>query len=177
MPTRWRIARRNGCSRRRHGRAGWRSLSGGATPRRLYEELALLPYRDAFPWSRTHWFWGDERFVPPDDAMSNYRMVHEALLSQAPIAADHIHAVPTVGMTPEAAASAYERYPPLESTRHAAFLVAGAEKRAAVAALRRCDMRLPATRFHPAGTLHVFTDVAAAGQARAAGETAAATRR
>ena len=49
-------------------------------------------------------------------------------------------------------------YPPLEGTRHAAFSGAGAERRAVVAALRRGDMRLPATRFRPAGTLHVFTD-------------------
>src|ERR1700732_1890252 len=37
------------------------ALSGGSTPRRLYEHLAGPPYRDLFPWSRTHWFWGDER--------------------------------------------------------------------------------------------------------------------
>ena len=59
------------------------ALSGGSTPRRLYERLASPPYRDGFPWSRTHWFWGDERFVPHDDAQSNYRMVKEALLSRA----------------------------------------------------------------------------------------------
>jgi 6-phosphogluconolactonase len=51
------------------------ALSGGSTPRRLYEHLAEPRYRDLFPLSRTHWFWGDERFVPPDDALSNYRMV------------------------------------------------------------------------------------------------------
>ena len=41
-------------------------LSGGTTPQRLYERLAEPPYRNTFPWSRTHWFWGDERFVPHD---------------------------------------------------------------------------------------------------------------
>ena len=41
------------------------ALSGGSTPRQLYQHLAEPPYRDKFPWSRTHWFWGDERFVPP----------------------------------------------------------------------------------------------------------------
>ena len=61
------------------------------------------------PWSRTHWFWGDERFVPHDDALSNYRMVREALLSRAPIPASNIHPIPTEGVSPEAAASAYER--------------------------------------------------------------------
>jgi 6-phosphogluconolactonase len=85
------------------------ALSGGSTPRRLYELLAGPPYRDGFPWSRTHWFWGDERFVPHDDPLSNYRMVRDALLSRAPIPTANIHPVPTEGLSPEAAASAYER--------------------------------------------------------------------
>jgi 6-phosphogluconolactonase len=85
------------------------ALSGGATPRRLYEVLAEPPYRDAFPWPRVHLFWGDERFVPHDDSLSNYRMVREALLSRTPIPDANIHAVPTEGLTPDAAAAAYER--------------------------------------------------------------------
>ncbi len=85
------------------------ALSGGSTPRLLYEHLAGLSCRATFPWSRTHWFWGDERFVPHDDALSNYRMVREALLSRAPIPATNIHPIPTEGVNPEAAASAYER--------------------------------------------------------------------
>jgi 6-phosphogluconolactonase len=85
------------------------ALSGGSTPRQLYELLARPPYRDRFPWSRTHWFWGDERFVPRDDSQSNYRMVREALLSRAPIPAGNIHPIPTEGVSPDAAASAYER--------------------------------------------------------------------
>jgi 6-phosphogluconolactonase len=85
------------------------ALSGGATPQRLYQLLAGSPYREAFPWPRTHWFWGDERFVPHDNALSNYRMVQEALLSRAPIPAINIHAIPTEGISPETAATAYER--------------------------------------------------------------------
>jgi 6-phosphogluconolactonase len=85
------------------------ALSGGLTPQRLYERLAGPPYRDAFPWFRTHWFWGDERFVPHGDAQSNYRMVREALLSRAPIPAINIHPIPTEGVSPKAAAFAYER--------------------------------------------------------------------
>ena len=82
-------------------------LSGGSTPRQLYEHLAEPPYRNTFPWSRTHWFWGDERFVPHDDPLSNYRMVREALLSRAPISQANIHSIPTEGINPEAAASTY----------------------------------------------------------------------
>ncbi len=85
------------------------ALSGGGTPRRLYELLAGPPYRDVFPWQRTHLFWGDERFVPRDDESSNYRMVRDAMLSRAPIPATNIHPVPIEGLTPEAAASDYER--------------------------------------------------------------------
>jgi 6-phosphogluconolactonase len=85
------------------------ALSGGSTPRPVYEHLAGPQYRDTFPWSRTHWFWGDERFVPHDDARSNFRMVREALLSRAPIPGANVHPIPAEGVTPEAAAAAYER--------------------------------------------------------------------
>src|ERR1700687_5848952 len=84
-------------------------LSGGSTPQLFYEHLAEPPYRGRFPWARTHWFWGDERFVPRNDALSNYRMVREALLSRAPIPATNVHPIPTEGLSPDAAASAYER--------------------------------------------------------------------
>lgn len=85
------------------------ALSGGSTPRRLYQLLATPPRLEAFPWAQVHWFWGDERFVPPDDPASNYRMTRETMLSRAPVPADHIHPMPTVGLSPEAAAAAYER--------------------------------------------------------------------
>lgn len=84
-------------------------LSGGSTPRKLYERLAEAPYRDRFPWSRTHFFWGDERFVPHGDPLSNYRMANNALLSLVPIPAANIHPIPTEGLTPEEAARRYEQ--------------------------------------------------------------------
>lgn len=84
-------------------------LSGGATPRRLYELLAAPRCRGAFPWSRTHWFWGDERFVPHHDPESNYRMVRNAMLARAPIPDANIHPVPTAGIAPATAAAGYER--------------------------------------------------------------------
>jgi 6-phosphogluconolactonase len=85
------------------------ALSGGSTPQRLYRHLAEPVYRHAFPWERTHWFWGDERFVPHDDARSNAHMVREALLAYVPVSAANIHAIPTEGLSVEAAAAAYER--------------------------------------------------------------------
>jgi 6-phosphogluconolactonase len=83
-------------------------LSGGSTPQGLYRRLAEPPYRDAFPWSRVHFFWGDERFVPHDDVRSNYRMVREALLAHVPVPTGNVHRILTEGIGPEAAASAYE---------------------------------------------------------------------
>ena len=85
------------------------ALSGGATPQRLYELLAEPPRRDRMPWERIHWFWGDERFVPPDHPDSNYRMAREAMLSRVAIPPGNIHPVPTVGLDPKEAARAYER--------------------------------------------------------------------
>ncbi len=85
------------------------ALSGGSTPRHLYQLLAASPYREAFPWARTHWFWGDERFVPPDNPDSNYRMVREAMLSHVPAPPENIHPIPTENLTPAASAAAYER--------------------------------------------------------------------
>jgi 6-phosphogluconolactonase len=84
------------------------SLAGGSTPRRLYERLASPEIASRFPWNRVHWFWGDERFVPHDHPDSNYRMVHEALLSRVPVPDENIHAVPTEGISPQNAAAAYE---------------------------------------------------------------------
>ncbi len=84
------------------------SLSGGSTPRRLYERLAAPEIASRFPWSRVHWFWGDERFVPHDHPDSNFRMAREAFLSRVPVPPENIHAVPTEGLSPQDAAAAYE---------------------------------------------------------------------
>jgi 6-phosphogluconolactonase len=84
------------------------ALSGGSTPRGTYEELVSTRMINCFPWSNVHWYWGDERFVPPDDRESNYRMAREAMLAAAPIPPANIHPIPTVGLSPEEAALRYE---------------------------------------------------------------------
>jgi 6-phosphogluconolactonase len=84
------------------------ALSGGSTPRRLYEILAAPPYHDRFPWARTHLFWGDERFVPITDEKSNFRMTREALLDHITIPPENIHPVPHDGDAAQSA-SLYQR--------------------------------------------------------------------
>lgn len=80
------------------------ALSGGNTPRRTYELLATR-HRDAIDWARTDIVFGDERFVPPDDSRSNYRMAREALLARVPIPAERVHQVPIVARVYNSAAS------------------------------------------------------------------------
>ena len=72
-------------------------LSGGSTPKALYEVLASGEFRDRFPWDRTHLFFGDERFVPRDHPDSNYRMAREAMLAHVPIPDAQVHAWQTDG--------------------------------------------------------------------------------
>jgi 6-phosphogluconolactonase len=83
-------------------------LSGGSTPRRLYEVLAEPAVAPRFPWDRAHWFWGDERFVPHDHPESNYRMARDALFSRVAVPEENIHPIPTEGLSPQQAAAEYE---------------------------------------------------------------------
>ncbi len=61
------------------------ALAGGRTPTRTYELLGSPPLRDRVDWRRVHFFWGDERCVPPEDPRSNYRLVRLALLEKVPL--------------------------------------------------------------------------------------------
>jgi 6-phosphogluconolactonase len=84
-------------------------LSGGSTPRLLYEALAAPPLLERFPWSRTQFVFGDERFVPMDDPANNARMVTLAMFSRAPVPPQNVHPIPTFGVTAAQAAAQYER--------------------------------------------------------------------
>lgn len=98
-------------ARERLGESGWFTLvlSGGATPRLLYECLAAPPYREIMPWSSTHIFWGDERCVPPDHPKSNYRLAYRSMISRVPIREENVHRIPAEKGSPEEAAASYEK--------------------------------------------------------------------
>ena len=83
------------------------ALSGGSTPKRLFQLLAAMG-PDALPWDHIELWWGDERAVPPDHADSNYRMAREALIEPLGLSADHIHRFRAELADHDAAAVSYE---------------------------------------------------------------------
>jgi 6-phosphogluconolactonase len=205
-------------------------LSGGSTPKRLYQLLADAPFREIMPWDRVHWFWGDERFVSWDSPDSNYAMARDALLGHVPVPPENVHGIEHKGSLADAA-RVYEQvlksyagrdsldpahpvfdimlmglgpdghtaslfpgkpalgvrdrwvvdvpepglnpkvprvsltFPALESCRSMAFLVAGADKTAALAGALAGQRDLPSAHVAPVGELIWFVDQAARGAA------------
>ncbi len=84
------------------------NLSGGSTPRQVYELLGAEPYRSRIDWRKVELFWGDERFVPFDHKDSNFRMTSDALLRHVPLAPEQAHRIPTDAGSPRKAAELYE---------------------------------------------------------------------
>ncbi len=85
------------------------ALSGGNTPRPMYEALARPPLNTRMPWRDIHLFWGDERCVRSDHPDSNFAMAFRALISKAPVPSQNVHRIPAELDPPEAAAEAYEK--------------------------------------------------------------------
>ena len=83
------------------------ALSGGSTPKALYQLMATPAYKDAVDWQHCHLFFGDERFVPADHEDSNYRMVRNALFDHISLPVSHIHRIDTGLGEAHACASAY----------------------------------------------------------------------
>ena len=83
-------------------------LTGGSTPKGLYELLASDEWRSRIEWSKVHLFWGDERFVPATDPQSNYGMAKAALIDHLQLPAANIHRIVTENTTPESCANSYE---------------------------------------------------------------------
>jgi len=84
------------------------ALSGGGTPRPIYEAISASPYRERFPWDIVHFFQVDERWVPPGDPRSNRKMIEETLLSRAPVPRKNFHPVDTSLPAPADGARRYE---------------------------------------------------------------------
>lgn len=82
-------------------------LSGGATPKAMFQFLATSPFVETVPWSSIYFFWGDERCVAPDHSDSNYRMAVETLLSQVPVPQENIFRIPAELADPSLAAQKY----------------------------------------------------------------------
>ena len=82
------------------------ALSGGSSPKKLYELLASPAYRDQIDWTNAYFFFGDERNVPRTDPQSNYLMAKTALLTPLGVAEDHVFSFDTA-LPPAEAAKAY----------------------------------------------------------------------
>jgi 6-phosphogluconolactonase len=83
-------------------------MTGGSSPKRLYELLATEPYRSEIPWDRVHWFIGDDRFVPASDPLNNMSMARTAFLD-ACAPSTNVHAIKTDAASPDEAAALYAR--------------------------------------------------------------------
>jgi 6-phosphogluconolactonase len=82
-------------------------LSGGSSPKQLFELLATDAYRPKIPWDRVQWFIGDERFVPVDNPLNNMSMARKAFLDQCAPSAN-VHPIPIDSADPAEAARHYE---------------------------------------------------------------------
>jgi 6-phosphogluconolactonase len=82
-------------------------LTGGSSPKQLYQLLATDAYRSQVPWDRVHWFIGDERFVTADDPLNNMGVARRIFLDRYAPAAN-IHPIPTGTANPDESARRYE---------------------------------------------------------------------
>jgi 6-phosphogluconolactonase len=81
-------------------------LAGGTTPRAVYSLLATRRHNE-FPWLQVHFFWGDERHVPPTNPDSNYRMAWDAMLSHVMVPVENVHRIHAEESDAELAAIEY----------------------------------------------------------------------
>jgi 6-phosphogluconolactonase len=82
------------------------ALSGGNSPKKLYQLLASPLFKNKVEWNKVHFFFGDERYVPQTDSQSNYLMAKKALLEPLDLSFKQIFAVDT-SLSPEEAAKKY----------------------------------------------------------------------
>lgn len=84
------------------------SLSGGSTPKGVYQALAQSKNGAAIPWDTVHFFWGDERCVPPEDPESNFKNAYDNLLKYIPVDPVKIHRI-RGELNPQKAAMEYAK--------------------------------------------------------------------
>ncbi len=82
------------------------ALSGGSTPRALFRLLATKDWKDRIPWAHLHFWWVDERCVPPDDPNSNYGVAFQLLLQYLRVS--NVHRIHGEMPDPAKAVSTYE---------------------------------------------------------------------
>ena len=85
------------------------ALSGGTTPETLYRALTSPAFADRFDWSRTNFFFSDERGVPPDDPRSNYALANKTLFVPLKITPSQVYRMAGESHDPQAAAHDYEQ--------------------------------------------------------------------
>ena len=83
-------------------------LSGGSSPKQMFELLATDAWRSRISWDRVHWFIGDDRFVPFSDPRNNWAMARKAFLDRCASPAN-IHPIDVNSGSPGEAAQRYER--------------------------------------------------------------------
>lgn len=101
------VARKAGAAIAQRG-AFTLALSGGSTPRGLYERLAREPFSRGIDWERVHLFWGDERRVPEESPASNFGLARRELLENIPVPPANVHPMPGEMDPARDAARAYE---------------------------------------------------------------------
>ncbi len=84
------------------------ALSGGSTPKNVYDLLKQAPFDKDIPWGKVYFFWGDERMVGYDDEQNNARMALDALLDQVPVPKENIFRMPST-LPPDEAEEQYNR--------------------------------------------------------------------
>ena len=83
-------------------------LTGGNSPKALYDMLAASPYKERIAWNKLHIFWGDERAVPFSDDRNNAKMTYAHLLNKVPVIHAQVH-VMRADKEPQQAELEYEK--------------------------------------------------------------------
>lgn len=85
------------------------ALSGGSSPKAIFNLLATQEYAEKIEWNRIYFFWVDERWVALDDEKSNAKMTFEVLFDKVPVNKEHIFPMYKEGISPEEYAKEYEQ--------------------------------------------------------------------